>query len=79
MADVDLSRFRGRVVVGAGGDLRLQGEGVMRRHAEIGLARDGGGDSVQVLRPLEGAVCVERRGRRVAVMADWFVKQLSGK
>lgn len=73
MAELDLSRFGARIVVGAGGDLRLQGNGVMRRHAEIVLARNGGEDSLQVLRPLQGAVWVERRGRRAAVTADWVL------
>lgn len=71
MTEVDLSLYRGRVVVGSAGDIRIDGDGVQPKHAVIALDKNGGGERVQVLRPIQGPVAVERKGRRMGVVDTW--------
>jgi phosphatidylserine/phosphatidylglycerophosphate/cardiolipin synthase-like enzyme len=71
MTEVDLSRYRGRAVLGSAGDIRLDGDDVRPKHAVIALGKNGGGDRVQVLRPIQGPVVVERNGRRMGLVDSW--------
>ena len=63
MANVELGRFRGRLRIGSKGDVRISGEGVLERHAEISAASDGS----EWVRSTGGEVWVERRGLRELV------------
>lgn len=66
---VELTNRR-RATLGAAGTIRLAGEGIERRHAEI-TVYDSAGESITAIRPLEGSVSVERRGTSWAVTAHW--------
>jgi hypothetical protein len=66
---VDLSLFVGRVTLGSGGEVRLEGDGIERRHAEIRAARVDD-DDVLILRPLKGPVAVWRRAHRLPVVFE---------
>jgi hypothetical protein len=69
--DIDLSRFKGRAVLGSAGDIRLDGDGIQPKHAVIALEKSGAGERVQVLRGIQGPVAVERRGCRMGVVDTW--------
>jgi hypothetical protein len=66
---IDLSTLRS-AVIGSAGTIRLAGEGVMARHAEI-TVQESPDVVVSMLRPLDGPVSAERRGRRHPVGAAW--------
>lgn len=64
MRNVDLSRFRDRVTVGAEGDIKISGDGVAARHAEVRAA----GDGSDWIRAIEGEVWLRRKGLRELVI-----------
>jgi hypothetical protein len=66
---IDLSTLRS-AVIGSAGTIRLAGEGVMPRHAEIAV-QESPEVVASMLRPLDGPVSVERRGRRHPVGTAW--------
>jgi hypothetical protein len=66
---IDLSTLR-LAVIGSAGTIRLAGEGVMPRHAEI-TVQESLEVAVSMLRPLDGPVSVERRGRTHPVSPAW--------
>jgi hypothetical protein len=63
VASVDLGKFGGRATIGTKGDVKIAGDGVLPRHAEVWAASDG---SVW-LRSAGGEVWIERRGLRELV------------
>jgi hypothetical protein len=71
MTVIELSNWRRRMIIGTAGHARLGGDGIARRHAEIVLHVDGGGEPAQILRPREGPVSVERHGQRLTVLREW--------
>lgn len=71
MKPIDLSRWHRRATIGTAGDVRLAGDGVEARHAEIVLRRNGDGHPVPFVRPLQGRVKVQRRSRELAVLGEW--------
>ncbi len=63
MASVELGTYGSRATIGTRGDIRITGDGVLPRHAEMWAVSDG---SVW-LRSTGGEVWVERRGLRELV------------
>ncbi len=63
MGNVDLGKFGNRATIGTKGNIKISGEGVLPRHAEVWAASDG---SVW-LRSTGGEVWIERRGLRELV------------
>jgi hypothetical protein len=72
-APVDLSVFVGRVTLGNGGEVHLEGDGIERRHAEIRAARVDD-DDVLILRPMKGPVAVWRKAHRFPVLFELVLR-----
>ena len=71
MTLIELSQWRGRVVIGSAGHVRLTGDSVAPKHAEIVVTTNGARVPIQLLRPIEGKVTVRRHGRLLAVLTEW--------
>jgi hypothetical protein len=68
--EVELWRHR-KATIGTAGTIRLDGDGIMCRHAEITVEQDGLQTGAVVLRALDGPVSVECCGRKAVVTSDW--------
>lgn len=59
-----------RAVIGSAGSIRVSGDGVLSRHAEI-TAFPSDGETITAIRPLDGPLSVERNGRTGRVTTPW--------
>ena len=66
---IELANLR-KATVGTAGSVRLAGEGVMPRHAEI-TVYESAAEVITAVRPLDGPIAVARRGRMLRVTAPW--------
>ena len=66
---IELKNLR-RAIIGSSGSVRLTGADVMPRHAEI-VAFEPANEPLTAVRPLDGRLAVERRGRVWEVNSPW--------